>query len=163
MNVKRPFALLMLISVIGVTTVSGRQLTDEQAIRAARARSNAAIAAHDPPAIAQTWMEDVHVTPSTSAQTEGRGANRDRMAEQFKRRPDTVYVRTPLTIDVYAPWAVASERGEWTGRWTEPDGSMEIGGTYLVQWRKIDGVWLIQSELYVPTHCKGSSYCNRHP
>jgi ketosteroid isomerase-like protein len=153
----------MLISVIGVTTASGRQLTDEQSIRAARARSNAAIAAHDPPAIAQAWMEDVHVTSSTSAQTAGRAANRDRMAEQFKRRPDTVYVRTPLTIDVYAPWAVASERGEWTGRWTEPDGSMEIGGTYLVQWRKIDGAWLIQSELYVPTHCKGSSYCNRHP
>jgi hypothetical protein len=74
-----------------------------------------------------------------------------------------VYVRTPLTIDIYAPWAVASERGEWTGRWTEPDGSMEIGGTYLVQWRKIDDAWLIQSELYVPTHCKGSAYCNRHP
>src|SRR6478736_1338297 len=163
MNVKRALALLMLTSVIGVTTVSGRQAADEQSIRAVRARSNAAIAAHDPSAIAQAWMEDVHVTPSTGAQTEGRAANRDRMAEQFKRRPDTVYVRTPLTIDVYAPWAVASERGEWVGRWTEPDGPMEIGGTYLVQWRKIDGAWRIQSELYVPTHCKGSKYCNQHP
>ena len=153
----------MLINAIGVTTMSGRQLTDEQSIRAARARSNAAIASHDPQAIALAWLEDVHVTSSTSARTEGRTANRDRMAEQFKRRPDTVYVRTPLTIDVYPPWAVASEQGEWTGRWTEPDGSMEIGGTYLVQWRKIDGAWLIQSELYVPTHCKGSAYCNRHP
>jgi ketosteroid isomerase-like protein len=96
-------------------------------------------------------MEDVHVTSSTSAQTTGRAANQERMAQQFARRPDTIYVRTPSAIEVFAPWAVASERGEWTGRWTEPDGVMEIGGTYLVQWRRIDGRWLIQSELYVPT------------
>jgi hypothetical protein len=134
MSIERALALLMLMAVIGVTTVFGRQRTDEQSIRVTRARSNAAIAAHDPSAIALAWMEDVHVTPSTSAQTEGRAANRDRIAEQFKRRPDTEYVRTPVTIDVYAPWAVASE-----------------------------SAWLIQSELYVPTHCKGSSYCNRHP
>jgi ketosteroid isomerase-like protein len=100
------------MAIIGVTTVFGRQQTDEQSIRATRARSNAAIAAHDPSANAVAWMEDVHVTPSTSAQTGGRAANRDRMAEQFTRRPDTLYVRTPLTIDVYAPWGVASERGE---------------------------------------------------
>jgi ketosteroid isomerase-like protein len=137
--------------------------TDERLIREARARSNAAIAAHDPPDIAQAWMDDVHVTSSTSAQTSGRAANQERMAQQFARRADTIYVRTPVTIEVFAPWAVASERGEWIGGWTEPDGAMEIGGTYLVQWRKIDGRWMIQSELYVPTHCKGSAYCARRP
>jgi hypothetical protein len=30
-------------------------------------------------------------------------------------------------------------------------------------WRKIDGQWLIQAELYVPTHCSGSKYCDRRP
>lgn len=155
------FALtLMIVAGVGV---DARQPADERLIRDARAQSNAAIAAHDPPAIARLWMDDVHVTSSTSAQTSGRAANQDRMSQQFTRRPDTIYVRTPLTIDVYAAWAVASERGEWTGRWTEPDGAMEIGGTYLVQWRKIDGRWLIQSELYVPTRCKGSAYCSRRP
>jgi hypothetical protein len=58
---------------------------------------------------------------------------------------------------------VASERGEWIGRWTEPDGSLTIGGTYLAQWRKIGGRWLIQGELYVPSHCRGSKYCSRRP
>ncbi len=108
-------------------------------------------------------MEDVHVVSSTSAQTAGKRANRDRMAAQFTNRPDTIYVRTPVTIDVYAPWNVASERGEWTGKWTEPDGALEIGGTYQAQWRKIDGRWLIQGELFVPAHCKGSKYCNQRP
>ena len=70
---------------------------------------------------------------------------------------------SPITIEVYAPWNVASERGEWTGKWTEPDGALEIGGTYQAQWRKIDGRWLIQGELFVPTHCKGSEYCNQRP
>ena len=153
----------LLVTMLGVTGAYAQAAGDEKQIRDARARSNAAIAAHDPPAIAQAWMEDLHVTSSTSAQTNGRAANQERMAQQFARRPDTIYVRTPNAIDIYAQWAVASERGDWIGRWTEPDGVMEIGGTYLAQWRKIDGKWLIQSELYVPTRCKGSSYCASRP
>ena len=35
---------------------------------------------------------------------------------------------------------------------------MTIGGIYQAQWRKIDGRWLIQGELYVPTHCRGSEF-----
>ena len=136
---------------------------DEQLIRDARARSNQAIAAHDVAAMARAWMEDVHVVASTSAQTAGRSANQARMAQQFTRRPDTIYVRRPTTIEVYAPWDVAAERGEWTGRWTEPDGMLEIGGTYQAQWRKVDGQWLIQAELFVPTRCTGAAYCRQRP
>jgi uncharacterized protein (TIGR02246 family) len=147
-------------SIVGATRLQPR---DDDMIRAARARSNAAIAAHDPAAIARVWMEDVHVVSSTSTQTAGRDANRQRMAQQFANRPDTVYVRRPTAVDIYAPWSVASERGEWTGRWTEPDGAFEIGGTYLVQWRKVGGEWLIQAELYVPTRCTGARYCSQHP
>jgi ketosteroid isomerase-like protein len=143
--------------------VGAQQPTDEQLIREARARSNRAIAAHDLAAIAREWAADLHVVSSTSAQAAGRDANRERMAAQFKNRPDTVYVRTPTSILVYAAWEVASERGEWTGRWTEPDGKLEIGGTYQAQWRKIDGQWLIQAELFVPTRCTGAKYCNQRP
>lgn len=137
--------------------------TDEQLIRDTRARSNAAIAAHDLAGIARAWVNDVHVVSSTSTQTAGSQANQQRMARQFETRPDTIYVRTPSTIDVYSPWNVASERGEWIGRWTEPDGNLEIGGTYLAQWRRVEGRWMIQAELYVPTHCRGSKYCSQRP
>ena len=139
------------------------QRSDEQQIRDARARSNAAIAAHDLAGIAREWMDDVHVVASTSNQAAGRDANQQRMARQLETRPDTIYIRQPSTIDVYSAWEVASERGEWTGRWTEPDGRLEIGGTYLAQWRKVNGAWLIQAELYVPTHCTGARYCQRRP
>ena len=137
--------------------------SDEQLIRAARERSNAAIQKHDPDGIAAEWMDDVHIVTSSSAQGSGKDVNRQRMAAQFKNRPDTIYVRKAITVEVYAPWDVASERGEWTGRWTEPDGVLEIGGSYQAQWRKVDGRWKIQGELFVPTRCTGSQYCARRP
>ena len=160
-------ALLILVSgAIVIALGSGAmrlQSGDEQSIRGARDASNRAIAAHDLTSIARVWMDDVHIVSSTSTQTAGREPNQQRMARQFANRPDTVYVRRPVTIEVYAPWAVASERGEWTGRWTEPDGALEIGGTYQAQWRKVDGQWRVQAELYVPTRCQGAAYCRRRP
>ena len=137
--------------------------SDEAAVRAARAQSNAAIAAHDIAGIARHWTADVHIVTSTSTQGSGREGTGQRMAAQFARRPDTVYVRTPTLVDVFAAWHVASERGEWTGRWTEPDGVVNVSGTYLAQWRKVNGTWLIQAELFVPTACHGSRYCAAHP
>ena len=136
---------------------------DEAAIRTARAASNAAIAAHDVPGIARHWMTDVHIVTSTSTQGTGREINGQRMADQFARRSDTVYVRTPSTVEVFAAWNVAAERGDWTGQWTEPDGVVRVRGTYLAQWRKVDGTWRIQAELFVPTACAGSTYCAAHP
>lgn len=163
MSTARQALVSVLAALAFAVLVAGQASPDERLIREARARSNAAIAAHDLPAIAREWMDEVHVLSSTSAQTAGRDANQRRFATQFANRPDTVYVRTPQAIDVYPPWDVAAERGEWTGRWTEPDGALTIGGTYLAQWRKIGGRWLIQAELYVPTQCRGSKYCDQRP
>ena len=105
----------------------------------------------------------MNIVTSTSVQGSGRDVNGQRMGQQFVRRTDTVYVRTPSEVDVNAPWAVAAERGNWTGRWTEPDGVVEIGGSYLAQWRKVDDAWLIQAEVFVPTTCIGSRYCAARP
>ena len=136
---------------------------DVRLIREARERSNAAIAAHDADALAQGWMVDVTVVTSTGATQSGREANRNGFAAQFTSRPDVVYVRTPTDITVMPSWDVASERGTWTGQWTQADGVTRIGGTYQAQWRKVNGAWLLQAELFVPTHCTGSSWCAKHP
>jgi ketosteroid isomerase-like protein len=156
-------ALLATATIAAGTAAQNPSSADEAAVRAARARSNQAIAAHDVAGIARHWMPDVHIVTSTSVQGTGREVNGQRMAQWFARRPDTVYVRTPSIVEVFEPWSVASERGEWTGRWTEPDGTVQVGGTYLAQWRKVDGAWLIQAELFVPTACRGSAYCAAHP
>lgn len=156
-------ALLVPMVVAMAAGAQSAPPSDEAAIRAARMQSNQAIAAHDVAAVARHWLPDVHIVTSTSAQGMGTSVNRQRMADQFTRRPDTVYVRTPALIDVFAAWQVASERGEWTGRWTEPDGMVQVRGTYLAQWRKVNGTWLIQAEVFVPTACTGSTYCAAHP
>ncbi len=135
----------------------------QREIAAARARSNAAIAAHDTTAIMREWMPDIHVVSSTSRQSAGAAANAQSMQAQFARHPDTRWVRTPSRIDVFAAWQVASEAGEWVGTWTDPDGPVRIRGTYLAQWRRVDERWLIQAEVFVPTACEGGAYCARRP
>ena len=133
------------------------------AIAEARARSNAAIAAHDTAAIMREWMPDIHVVASTGTQTAGAEANARSMQTQFTRRPDTKWVRTATRITAFAPWDVAAEEGQWVGTWTDPDGPVRIGGTYLAQWRYTDGRWRIQAEVFVPLHCNGGAYCTKRP
>lgn len=160
----RRFLGLWGLGLVLVPHAAGAQRSDPaQAIREARSRSNAAIARHDTAAIAREWMPDVHVVSSTSTQTAGADMNARRMAETFARRPDTRWVRTPDRIEVFAAWDVASERGAWVGTWTEPDGAVRISGTYQAQWRRVDGAWRIQAELFVPLQCTGSAYCGRRP
>ncbi len=148
------------------TIPAHRPMSDSPAvaeIRAARARSNTAIAAHDIEGITREWMPDVHVVSSTGTQNGGIDTNARSMQAAFDRRPDTKWVRTPHTISVNERWDVASEEGRWVGTWTEPDGPLEIGGTYLAQWRRVNGRWLIQAEVFVPLECRGGAYCASRP
>jgi ketosteroid isomerase-like protein len=155
--------LLSPVVVYGQAADRADSSADVRAIVAARARSNAAIARHDTAGIAREMMPDVTVVSSTSAMGTGVAVNLSRMAAQFARRPDTRWVRTPDTIVVFAAWGVASERGQWVGTWTEPDGPLVIRGSYAAQWRGHDGRWRIQGELFVPLHCEGGAYCRARP
>ena len=82
---------------------------------------------------------------------------------QFTAHPDVRYVRTPQSIRVFAPWQMAEERGTWVGQWTEPDGAVVIRGSYTAKWRRVDGVWLLEAELFTPLSCVGSAYCSTPP
>ena len=62
----------------------------EALIRAARARSNAAIASHDLDAIVREWMTGVKVVSASGRGATGQAANRAFLAAQFEKRPDTV-------------------------------------------------------------------------
>lgn len=148
-----------LLALAGAPLVA--QQSDAQLIRDARAASNRAIAAHDASALAAFWMEDYHITPSTSAMLAGREANRALFAELFESRPDVTYTRTTDSVAVNVPWSVAAEQGHWNGQWTQGGRLIKVGGSYYAQWRKIDGRWLIQAEVFVPTWCEGGSYCDK--
>ena len=163
--VSRATAVVVLLAAIAShAPAQGTDSTsDARAIRAARERSNRAIAAHDTAAMAAEWMPSLHVVSSNSAQMDGRETNLGRFAEQFAARPDVVYRRTPRSVVVYPPWGMAAESGSWTGSWTDAEGKIRIAGTYFAKWQKLEGAWRIQAEIYVPTECSGGAYCRTMP
>jgi hypothetical protein len=135
----------------------------EQAIRARRALSNASIAKHDTLGFSAILTPDVVSVTSASAKNVGRALVVKSMADRYRDKPDIIYVRTPDAIAVFAPWGMASERGHWVGRWTDPDGKVEIGGTYFAKWRLIKGEWYVEGETYVPERCTGGAFCRTVP
>ena len=152
----------VLAVLVAVTSMLRGQPSDEELIRRARQASNEAIRAHDADAVASFFTEEYSLVSSVNLQIAGRDKNRENLAKQFGERPDVVYVRTPREIGFYTPWGMAYEIGTWEGSWTE-SGRVEIGGTYLAKWQNVSGRWLIRAEVFVPTHCEGSSYCDARP
>ena len=142
---------------------------DERLVRAARARSNAAIAAHDVAGITREMSPEVMVLSSVSQVALGVGQNAERFAQQFRDRPDVIYVREPDSVRVFAPWGMATEWGQWRGRWTQPGGVIEIGGPYFAKWHRAGAAagggpaWLVVGETYVPGWCRGGVFCERRP
>ena len=133
------------------------------AVRAARARSNAAIAARDTATLVALVSPSYHSVSSRNAHTTGRGGVSAQWRTQFATHGDVSYVRTPGSVRVFAPWQMAEENGTWVGRWTESDGRVTIRGTYTAKWRRIDGAWLLEAEVFTPRSCTGSAYCNTPP
>ena len=144
MNLCRYHVVAVVVFVACITTayfaanpVQARQQSkDEQLIREARARSNAAIRAHDPEAMARLWMEDVHVVRSTGAQVAGREPNRQRMAQQFASRPIPSTSANPQQ-------STCTYRGQWRRSVANglPDG---LSRTALLPWR--ERTWLSGAE-----------------
>lgn len=156
-------SLLTAAALLGCAPAALRAQDDESLIRAARARYNRAIAAHDTVALTKDWLPEFSTVSSTNVQSVGRDVVRARLVELFRTRPDVVYVREPDTIEVNRSWGQAAESGHWTGRWTQADGVTLVGGSYFAKWRKVDGRWQLLTEVFVQTSCSGSGYCNQPP
>jgi ketosteroid isomerase-like protein len=147
----------------GAAEATASEGADVAAIRAARERSNRAIAAHDTAAIAVEWMPDISVVTSAGLQLRGRDENARRFADQFLTLEGVWYRREPDSVRVWAPWGMAAEYGRWRGGWTQGGEKVDIGGAYFGKWQRRDGRWLIQAEIYVPAWCRGTTYCAPRP
>jgi len=130
--------------------VSTDPSADEVQIRARRAESNAAIARHDLAALAETMMEEYHGAASNGSFRRGREDAISGLAVHFAAFEDAVYVRTPESIEVNTVGEVAAEVGSWVGTWSGLEGPVRTGGRYAAYWRKVEGVWRIHAELFVP-------------
>ncbi len=155
--------LLLLSCLVAVTAGAQKPSSDEAAIRAARERSNRAIAAHNLDAAAAIWSADYVGVTSRNARSIGRDEERKGFAELLATRPKVVFVRTPTSIVVNAKWAQAGETGRWTGSWSDSSGVTRVGGVYFAKWRRENGEWKILAETFVQTTCSGTRYCDNPP
>lgn len=146
----------ILILVLGVGIALAADQEDEQAIRDARAASNAAIAAHDVGGIVGAMDADYQVTASLGAFGRGIDEETDIWTDMFASRPKLLYVRTPDGIEISADYPLAAESGRWSGSWETADGPVRTGGSYAAMWRKVGGAWKIRSELFVALYCEGA-------
>lgn len=136
---------------------------DVESIRKTREASNMAIARQDTAALASTWMDNFLLISSRDSQVDGRDQNARLFAQEFRTKDEVIYVRTPAEIKVMPGWEMASEYGNWIGRWKDGDDKIEIGGNYFAKWHKVDGRWLLRAEVFVPLHCQGGPYCKEKP
>ena len=121
--------------------------SQQDAIRAVRAASNAAIAARDSERAVACMLEDVTVSVARGPVLHGRDASRIAFAEQFADRAFVGYVREATDIVVDAGTR-ATERGRWTGRWRPGNTEQVMRGTYEAAWRHTELGWFIESEVF---------------
>jgi ketosteroid isomerase-like protein len=136
--------------------------TDEMKIREIRNQSNLAIANQDSIAIDNYWTDDFYLLTSRNYEIIGRENNRSSFIQEFKKK-DVKYIRTPIQIEIFSDWNMASETGTWTGQWKESDGIVKFTGTYYAKWHKINGTWKIRGEIFTPLTCSGSTFCKLLP
>ena len=162
-SISRALIAVLLASLAAAPLSAQKMSADESMIRAARDYYNRAIAKHDTSAMASVWLEEYSSVSSTNAQNKGREAARISFAGLFKDRPDVVYIREPRTVTVNKKWGQAGESGKWTGKWTLKEGVTKVGGEYYAKWKKVDGRWMLLTEVFVQTSCSGTSYCAAPP
>lgn len=123
---------------------------DAARIRAARAAYNAAIIAHDAPAIRATFVDDYKgIAGSGGELIAGGDAMAAYFANAFKNPAFISFVRTPDTITIAAPADRAMERGHWLGRSRTATGEARLHGEYLAVWVPSPTGWRLRSETFV--------------
>lgn len=155
------FVLALALACTQANTAIGSasEATDVASVRAVRASSNAAIAAHDIEAFTATLLPDVVVTAGNGGVLVGRDSVRASIARAFADSTFVDYVRTTDRVDVSAFKPLAAEHGHWTGHWRTANGNEEITGTYLAMWRRTDAGWRVRSEIFVSLACRGPRMC----
>jgi ketosteroid isomerase-like protein len=128
-------------------------------IRALRAQSNAAIAAHRAEGVRRLLTDDYTALPGSSGRPLTAAQTESRLAVAFADPTFITYVRTPTRIVVAASGKRAAETGTWIGRWNNMDGEMRLTGIYQATWVPSGGGWRLLNESFVTLRCTGSRSC----
>ncbi len=119
------------------------------AIRMQRAAFNRALADKDLSAIGPLLApEAILVTGSDSGVITGRKAQLVAWKREFASPERIVYVRMPTSITASPVEPIAMEQGEWKAVAVETQ-EPAASGIYSAKWRKLNGEWLIEAEIFV--------------
>ncbi len=131
---------------------------DRAEISARRTAFNEAIAARQIEVIADVLADDVVlVTGTDSVVFAGREAQLAIWRDDFGDVRRAVYVRTPDCIRVFSVAPIALEYGRWRGEREVARENYAIG-RYTAKWRRIDGSWRLEAEVFATEACAGD-YC----
>ena len=152
---------LSLVAVVALTACQAAETAEQMharmqaesdsarvALEAKAEAFSAAMNAKDFDAVAAFYAPDaVVMAPDVPAVT-GRDAIRAMMASPEAQMPEgAVFALHVLSVTANGPLAV--ERGEWRATVTGPDGNpMTMRGKYLAEWHKIDGEWMMVSDIW---------------
>lgn len=133
------------IFIISFQSATSQNLSDEELIRNTRQSSNEAIAKQDVDEISKFWLDDYVVIRGSGSIERGKKANKTNWKKLFKETPQTYFERFPSEIIISKNNPdLAWESGSWKGYHT-----YSKGGRYSAQWKKKDGEWKLQAELFV--------------
>jgi hypothetical protein len=156
---------LSFFAIAGVTFLSrvSSAETPASAVRAQRAQSNAAIAAHDVSRLRSVLDDDYHGIQGTSGALDsgGEATARSYGEEEFKDPTFVTYRRTPGSIVMAQSGKRIAESGRWVGIWRKSDGTMRKTGIYLAMWIPSGATWRVKSESFVTLSCTGSADCKK--
>ncbi len=128
---------------------------DGAGILARRTAFNEAIAAREIEVIADVLADDVVlVTGTDSVVFAGREAQLATWRDDFRDVRRAVYVRTPDCIRVFGVTPIALEYGRWRGEREVARENFAIG-RYTAKWRRIDGAWRLEAEVFATEACAG--------
>jgi ketosteroid isomerase-like protein len=138
--------ILLVASIIlsGHLTFSQIQ-NEEDLIRKARQAGNDAIARRDLEGISKFWLDDFVIIRGNGTVEIGKSHNTLMWKKIIEETPQTYFERTPseIIISKINP-NLAWESGTWKGFNT-----YSKGGRYSAQWKKSNGEWKLQAELFV--------------
>ena len=118
---------------------------DEQLIRKAQQASNESIARKDIEGIIKFWLDDFVIIRGNGNIEIGKEHGMQSWKEMKEKTPQVYFERTPSEIIISKGNPdMAWESGTWKGFNT-----YSKGGKYSAQWKKKDGEWKLQAELFV--------------
>ncbi len=150
------FVPLTLVLLVGIARgQSSSRAAEEEAIKAARSRQNAAMAAGRIDEVASYWTDDVTICRGLGVQHAGKAAYRKLFEDDAAAAERIVFRREPTSIEASALWPLGFETGTWSGHLGDLNGPRVISGRYSAHWVKHGERWLIRAEVFVALDGEG--------